>query len=204
MSLPALVTGVNVPAVADLRVRREPDRGRTTKLAERSVRYLAGFGVGTRYGVHANCLKNLVRGITERVLYVRRGEGLGKPPQPVDGVFEKRLAWIRQGLLRKMRSTPVVAVEDYPQLYTGRKRTVYQAAVDSLKSRWLTVRDSYVSTFIKAEKVNLDAKGDPAPRVIQPRTPRYNVMVGRYLKLFEKELVAGFRRLCGYSVVLKG
>jgi hypothetical protein len=107
-------------------------------------------------------------------------------------------------LLRKARSTPIVALEDYPLLYSGRKRLVYQRAVESLMIRGLTVRDSFVSVFIKAEKVNFTVKGDPAPRVIQPRSPRYNVEVGRYLKLFEKELVRAFRRAFGYDVILKG
>lgn len=186
----------------ELQVRDEPNRGRL-RLAARSVRYLSGLGTGVTYGVHADCLKNLVRGITERVLYVRRGEGLGKPPQPKDGVF-RRLAGIRARLLRKAPPTPVVSREDYPLLYNGRKRGVYQRAVDSLKTRGLTVRDSFVSTFIKAEKVNFTSKGDPAPRVIQPRSPRYNVEVGRYLKLYEKSLCVGFQRMCGFPVVLKG
>jgi hypothetical protein len=70
--------------------------------------------------------------------------------------------------------------------------------------RGVSKRDAWVNTFVKAEKINLDSKGDPAPRVIQPRSPRYNLEVGRYLKLFEKELCAGFNRVWGYPVVLKG
>lgn len=185
----------------DLQVRVEP--GRDGRKCRREVRYLAGFGSGVSFGVHSDCLKNLVRGITERVLYVRRGEGLGKPPRPIRGVWS-RLSGVRQHLLRKMRSTPVVDRDLYPLLYNGRKRTVYEKAVDSLKVRGLTVRDAYVSVFIKAEKVNFTAKVDPAPRVIQPRSPRYNVEVGRYLKLFEKELVRGFARVYRYDVILKG
>lgn len=167
------------------------------------MRYMAGLGSGVRYGVHANCLKNMVRGIAERVLYVRRGERLVRPPQPQAGVFG-RLSSLRTRLVRKLNPTPVVEREDYPSLYHGRKQRVYQTAVDSLMTRGLTVADSYVSTFLKAEKVNFTAKVDPAPRVIQPRSARYNVEVGRYLKLFEKELFAGFKRLFGYCVVVKG
>lgn len=172
-------------------------------VGERCVRYMAGFGSGVSYGVHANCLKNMVRGIAERVLYVRRGERLVRPPQPKEGVFG-RLSSLRERLVRKLNSTPIVERDDYPLLYSGRKQRVYQAAVDSLKTRGLTVADSFVSTFLKAEKVNFTAKVDPAPRVIQPRSSRFNVEVGRYLKLFEKELFAGFKRLFGYSVVVKG
>ncbi|APG76369.1 hypothetical protein 1 [Shahe tombus-like virus 1] len=167
------------------------------------MRYLAGFGTGVRYGVHCFNYTNLARGIVERVFYVRRGEGLAPAPQPSVGVFS-RLNAVRQRLLRAVRPTPVVARDEYPGLYTGRKRGVYERALESLKVRAINFRDAWVNTFVKAEKVNLDSKGDPAPRVIQPRSPRYNLEVGRYLKLFEKELCAGFERVWGYPVVLKG
>lgn len=199
---PARETQVDVPVLPDLQVRAEPDRGKF-RVVERSVRYLSGFGVGVRFGVHKDSIKNLTRGIAERVLYVRRGEGLARPPRPVAGAWN-RLGGVRSRLLRKVHSTPVVAREEYPTLYSGRKRLVYERAVDSLNSRGLTVADSYCSTFIKAEKINFDAKVDPAPRVIQPRSPRYNVEVGKYLKLFERELVHGFERAWGYPVILKG
>lgn len=171
--------------------------------SERAVRYLAGLGVGVRYGVHCSNLKNLARGIVERVFYVQSGEGLARAPQPLPGVFT-RLSQVRKRLLGAVRSTPVVAREDYPGLYVGRKRGIYQRAYDSLMIRAVHRRDAWVNTFVKAEKVNFSAKVDPAPRVIQPRSPRYNLEVGRYLKLFEKELCKGFARVWGYPVVLKG
>jgi len=167
------------------------------------MRYLSGFGSGVLFGVHENSLNNLIRGITERVLRVSSGEGLRVPPQPKRDVF-KRLDSIRSRLIRKSPPTPVVDREDYPLLYTGRKRGIYQRAVDSLQQGAIAASDSWVSTFIKAEKVNFTSKVDPAPRVIQPRSPRYNVEVGRYLKLFEKSLVTGFKRVFGYDVILKG
>lgn len=146
---------------------------------------------------------NLARGIVERVFYVSHDGGLARPPQPKPGVFT-RLSTIRQKLLRCMRPTTVVMREDYPALYAGRKRAVYQRAFDSLCVRAINVRDAWVSTFVKAEKVNFSKKSDPAPRVIQPRSPRYNLEVGRYLKLFERELCNGFKRVFGYCVIVKG
>ncbi|UQZ09604.1 putative RNA-dependent RNA polymerase [Freshwater macrophyte associated tombus-like virus 2] len=171
---------------------------------ERVVRILAGLGAGVNYGVHANNLQNLMRGITERVLYVVRGGCLSKVPQPLEGVFAQRLGKLRGRLVRRMPPTPIVDIQDFPELYTGRKRAVYQRAADSLLVRGVSKADSFVSTFLKAEKINFSAKADPAPRVIQPRAPRYNVMVGRYLKLFEKQVFAAFHREFRYPVVLKG
>lgn len=177
--------------------------GRAAASAARSVRYLAGFGTGAHYGVHTATLKNLARGIVERVFYVQRGESLTRAPQPLPGVFT-RLKQVRNSLLKAVRPTPIVDREDYPGLYAGRKRGIYERALASLTVRAVQAKDAWVNTFVKAEKVNLSKKGDPAPRVIQPRSPRYNLEVGRYLKLFERELCHGFERVFGYPVIVKG
>jgi len=165
---------------------------------------MAGFGAGVRYGVHSNSLVNLARGIVERVFYVDNGSGLECPPKPKDNIFNLRLSGLRERLLHKLRPTPIVDRCDYADLYTGRKRGVYQRAWESLKASGVNLKDAWVNTFVKAEKVNFQKKGDPAPRVIQPRSSRYNLEVGRYLKLFEKEMFAGFKRVFGYAVVSKG
>lgn len=177
--------------------------GRIDGVKPRVVRTLLGLGSGAKYGVHNASPNNLVRGIAERVLYLAEGGKLRSTPRPASGVFE-RLKTVRNRLLRSLRPTPVCAMEDYPLLYNGRKRKVYERAVESLFGKSISRVDSYVSTFVKAEKVNFTAKPDPAPRVIQPRSPRYNVCVGRYLKPFEHEVVRGFQKAFGYSVVCKG
>lgn len=148
-------------------------------------------------------MRNLARGVVERVFYVNRDGGLAAPPKPLSNVFG-RLTNLRNRLLKTLRRTPIVDRADYSALYTGRKRGIYERAFASLQMRAINVKDSWVSTFVKAEKVNFSAKGDPAPRVIQPRSPRFNLEVGRYLKLFEGELCRGFKRLFGYSVIVKG
>lgn len=171
---------------------------------ERCVRLLNGYGSGAKYGVHKSSLVNLARGVAERVLATRDSEGvLRKPLRPESGVFAL-LSPIRASLLRNMPSTTVVAREDFPTLYHGRKRAIYEAAVASLSLEAIKVSDAWVSTFVKAEKINFSVKSDPPPRVIQPRTPRYNVEVGKYLKCFEKNLFASFRKCFGYQVIVKG
>lgn len=147
---------------------------------------------------------NLIRGIAERVLYIRSDDGVLTPTRQPDEIGFKRLASVRSQLLKHLRPTTIVPREEYSSLYNGRKQASYQRAYESLLRKAVHRKDAYLSTFIKAEKVNFSAKGDPAPRVIQPRTPRYNVEVGRYLKLFEKELSRGFVSAFGYQVVCKG
>lgn len=88
--------------------------------------------------------------------------------------------------------------------YEGRKRTLYQNASESLRTRPLNVSDSFVSTFVKCEKLRLWQKTNPVPRVIQPRSPRYNLEVARYLKRLEKVLLSGVADVWGGKTVLKG
>lgn len=161
------------------------------------------YGAGACYGVHNDSLVNLVRGVAERVLYNTRDGVLVPVIKPNDDVF-KRLFRVRNMVLRNTPSTTVVSREDYPLLYHGRKRAIYESAVQSLSAKACQRSDAYCSTFVKAEKINFSSKADPAPRVIQPRSPRYNVEVGRYLKCFEKSLFNGFYKTFGYNVILKG
>lgn len=170
----------------------------------RRVRKLVNFGAGVDYGVHSNSLVNLARGIAERVLYTRDSTGgLTNRLMPQQGVFTK-LNSVKRKLLRNLSPTTVVARNEYCELYHGRKRAIYQKAALSLDQRPVERRDANVRTFVKAEKINFDAKTDPAPRVIQPRDPRYILEVGRYLKMFEKRLYKGFAAAWGYDVIVKG
>lgn len=197
--LPGVDTAVHYPSgVKGITITGSYDQGKT-----RSVRILSGFGSGVHFGVHNSSVNNLVRGVVERVLYVSEQGVLRPCRKPKTGAYE-RLSGLRDRLLQNLTPTTVVAKADYASLYTGRKQAIYAKAYESLLIRGIKRADAYVSTFVKAEKINFSAKGDPAPRVIQPRSPRYNLEVGRYLKLFEKELCKGFKRLFGYEVVLKG
>lgn len=176
------------------------DKGTPTRV----VRMLNGFGTEARYGVHNDSVKNLVRGIAERVLYTPGKDGLLEPVRkPTDGFF-KRLHTLQNRLIRHTTSTTRVPLDKFPEMYTGRKRVAYEKAVQELKEVPIKRTDALVKTFIKAEKINFSAKPDPAPRVIQPRSYRYNVEVGRYLKPFEHKVFEAFEKVYGYKVILKG
>lgn len=169
------------------------------------MRVLKGYTGNVFYGVHNASLVNLVRGVVERVLFTANSLGeLEKPRQALKHVF-RRLEFEKLALIRCTLPTRVVSLEEFPSLYNdSRRRTIYERAVTSLFSKAITKSDSFVSTFVKAEKINFSAKPDPAPRVIQPRTARYNACLGCYLKPLEKVLLASHIRSHGYRVVAKG
>jgi hypothetical protein len=90
--------------------------------------------------------------------------------------------------------------------YLGdRRHALYEKALASLETSPLVEEDSHLKTFVKTEKtfeysafadqVYDDLKREPVPRPIQPRDPRYNVEVGRYIKPLEPCLFKGIDRV---------
>jgi len=75
--------------------------------------------------------------------------------------------------------------------------------MESLGRDPLVVKDSYLTSFVKFEKQDLGK----APRVINPRSPRYNLVLGKYLKFLEKRVYKGINRAFGAHTahtVIKG
>lgn len=178
-----------------------PEQG-TPKV--RSVYTIVGCAPDVGIGVHNNNRANIVRALVERVFCVRRDGALQPTPRPVEGVLIKRLAPFRALLCKRLPKTTPIAREDFPSKYVGRRRSVYEAAVLSLCSQAVSRRDAMMKSFIKAEKVLRALFSDPAPRIIQPRDPRYNVEVGVFLKHLEKIVYAAIAGVFGEVTVLKG
>jgi hypothetical protein len=147
---------------------------------------MSQFLLGHNVQTHNNSLQNLVRGVGERVLYTNAK--LHKPLVPYTGIFERRLGKFREQLVKDIGYQSPVTYEKFVNYYKGPRKAVYQRAVDSLMFSSIRRRDAYLSTFVKAEKLNLDIKSDPVPRVIQPRNPRFNVEVGKFLRPLEERM----------------
>lgn len=161
---------------------------------------VVGFSPPNNYLVHNSSLVNLVRGVLTRVFYVK-----GKPPPtPLVGVYASRLSNFRQLLVRRFPSTTRVSYDEFLGFYTGRKKLVYQRAVDSLVASPVNQRDSRVKAFVKAEFINSDDKPDPDPRIISPRDPRFNVELGRFLRPWEHKCYGAIASIFGSPTVLKG
>lgn len=135
---------------------------------------------------HNNTLTNLCRGVGERVLFT--DDKCTKPTQPKALIFVKRLQRYLDQLVLSLGSQSCVSREQFAGFYTGHRRKVYDRAVAGLVLQPIRPRDACLKTFVKAEKFIEGAKIDPVPRVIQPRTPRYNVELGRYLRPLEKKV----------------
>lgn len=203
-------TGVSTPVLPGLVVRQIPRRRPTVRRAY----YLNGTGGALRYIVHNNSLINVQRGIAERVLYIKSNDGTYAPPvRPAAGVFQERLMEFQRNLRRHLSPTTPILRDEFPLLYRGRRQKVYEDAAVGLRLRPVERRDSYLKAFVKAEKIlhsayyvrdSIEGKDDPAPRIIQPRDPRYNVEVGKYLKPCEGRLYKAIGKVWGGVTVAKG
>jgi hypothetical protein len=161
---------------------------------------VVGFSPPNSYLVHNSSINNLARGVLTRVFLVK-----GKPPpKPREGIYHERLSYFREELLKRFPSTTRCSYVEFLNYYTGRKRTIYTAAVESLGTSPVSHTDARVKAFVKAEFINSDDKPDPDPRVISPRDPRYNVEVGRFLRPVEHKIYGAIAAMFGEPTVLKG
>lgn len=171
---------------------------------EKEYGSLTGLGASFLFKVHNQSLANLMRGIYERLLFVPAEDGFVPTPLPKKGEFPLRMSWFANAVIKNSsRSNPILPIE-FAELYQARKRTVYMNAVSSLDNFGISKFDSYMQTFTKVEKVNFTTKSDPAPRIIQPRSPRYNVSVGVFIKPMEKMLCNAVSKVLGSHTIVKG
>lgn len=164
---------------------------------------LERFGPSRCVGVHNNSVANGLRAVRERVFGVIGPKGLEPTPKPVQGAFDVCVDF-RAAVIAACKQVPRWTVRQFIATYHGQKRVRYEAAARSLKCRALNPRDAHIKAFIKAEALNLCDKPDPAPRIIQPRGPRYNLCIGRYLKPAEPALYEAVAQVWGGPTVMKG
>jgi hypothetical protein len=113
------------------------------------------------------------------------------------------LSAFRENVMNNMPNLPVMTSQQVVDTYRGSKKMLYQKALYSLEESELTERDSHLSAFVKFEKQDV-AK---APRVINPRSTRYNLRLGKYLKHAEHKYFTAINKAfgsCTTNTVIKG
>lgn len=142
------------------------------------------------FGAHNNNLPNLLRALNERVFNVQSANGLVPTPQPEKGVWKKLNHVSRRLAARVTEFGTVVPLTDqeFVEQSPSNKRNLYAAAAEEKRVRGWSKRDARIKAFVKFEKLNFTKKSDPAPRIIQPRSPVYNIALGRYTRRVEEEL----------------
>lgn len=151
-----------------------------------------------------NCdIETVSHAILERVYFVKDGKGKFKrPPKPwthasvislpnpkraAQEKFDRRLQTFSRAMHKvaaRTGQTPPISSDEFLMLYSGAKLACYTKAVESLQNKPLEERDCRVKVFTKDEY----RKPGGAPRAIQPRSPRFNVQLGRHLKHLEHNI----------------
>lgn len=188
------------PAVRNNRV---VEYSKPAPVKTRKALVVCGVGSRVNYILHNNSASNVRRALMERLFYVEVNGQLQRPPQPIPNKFAD-LHGLRSELSELLGIRAPVARTTFVQSRPAEKRKVYEDALVSLQFLPVNRKDARVDgAFVKCEKVNAK-KGDPAPRIIQPRTVRYNIEVGRYLAPVEHDIYSAIDTLWGGPTVMKG
>jgi hypothetical protein len=153
-----------------------------------------------------NDMETLRRAVRERVFYVKSASGeFTPPPKPKTGVFANRLASVSNALISLLSKTAPMSHQQFVDSRRGRKRVMYQSVLDEMAVTGQSISsEALVKVFVKFEKTDRTSKRDPVPRVISPRSPRYNIRVGRYFKKIEEKIFKHLGTLFGHRTVIKG
>jgi len=151
-----------------------------------------------------NEINTLERGVKERVFYVKKDGVFVPPPRPLPGHFAATLAQSREQLIKFLPRIAPLSRADFVSTFRGPKRKVYDAAFSSLLRRGFCVKDAWIKVFVKYEKTDFTRKTDPVPRIISPRSARYNIEVGRFLRPLEERIFRSLAKLFGQPTVFKG
>lgn len=164
---------------------------------------LSGFSPDGKYAVYNNTLHCSEAAVKERVLFVKANGTFVSPPRPAPSHFSSVLSEITRLLKKNVIYGNPMSNKEFALSYQAPKKNVYLQAAESLEIRPLTKKDSYIQAFTKCEKYQFREKV-PVPRIIQPRSPRYNVCVGRYLKPIEKKIYESVNTIFGSKTIMKG
>lgn len=129
-------------------------------------------------GVHSVCAHNELSSLLMRTM--------GPVPEQVWGELGDCVKGLWARIRRLARRYPGQrwTLEETAMSYSGRLRRRYLAAAESLALKPLEPTDGELKPFLKAEKVWCGTKR-VKPRMIFPRSPRYNLVLASYLKGFE-------------------
>lgn len=170
----------------------------------RFIGVIKGLVGVARYCCFSDSIDNAYTAILERVFYHAVPEGFAPPRVPDVEQVTQALSGFRASFIKSITTTVPVPLQVYPERnYRGRKLRLYQRARDNVLGRTYGRDFGKLKSFIKHEKC-LEKPKRTVPRVIQPRSPEYNVCVGRYVRHLEHRVYGIIDELWGGRTVMKG
>lgn len=160
--------------------------------------------------LHNNSLENMKRGVLRRFLLEQNGRAWIPVAQPPIRTIYDLCATTRRLLCQDLPVLQPYSLREFPELYTGKKRALYRQAVDDIERLGWDDKWAELKVFVKKEKIDFEEKPDPDPRIIYPRDPRFNVLLGVYVRKLEHSLYSAIDSMWQratkrtHRVVMKG
>lgn len=156
---------------------------------------LSGVTPTTGLGVYNNTVHTVERALLERYFMVKISGEFRRPIAPAIGMYDTpHFLRFADTLISSMRRVATVYSDvATAALYTGPKRRLYEAALRSLAQVCVNKGDAKIRQFAKLQKQDLSS----APRIINPRSSRYNLEAARYLKKLEKQAYRAINKAWG-------
>lgn len=169
---------------------------------ERSLLIIDGISAEERsLKINDPNIDTLSCALLERMYYCKVGNDYLAPPVPSRTHIDATLTEFTKRLKKQLPISTRISPEQFVEMYTGRKKTIYSNALPEFYERGVLEEHARSVAFVKCEKV----PAEKAPRCIQPRHPVYNVGVGSYLKPIEHSVYRAIARVFGSRVtVVKG
>jgi len=139
---------------------------------------LPGLGSKHNLGVYNNNVNAVERAFIERYFLCKYPNGYAPAIQPRTHAFGGAVNKFREELLTHLPTLPVLTLAQTVNLFPANKRKVYQRAHEELSRVGFSPKDARLKSFVKFEKQDVSK----APRIINPRSPKYNLLLARYLK----------------------
>jgi len=171
-----------------------------------------GVGRDVNVSFFRNSIHNLATAIETRVFRRKIGsdwEFISSTPHSIDqyskflhspdGIFN-----FEKSFDDHVSTIAPLTDDQFVQHYLGRRRRVYQNALDSLNVIPLAKEDANCKCFLKKEKDIPADKPDAIPRVITFPDPRYGLSFGRYIKAIEHDFFICIDSIYRSKTVMKG
>nr|QCO93466.1 P1-RdRp fusion protein [Barley yellow dwarf virus PAS] len=177
------------------------DGARLRKVSS-NIRYLTQTHLGLVYKAPNASLHNALVAVERRVFTVGKGDKAIYPPHPEHDIFTETMDYFAESVIDKVGHCKTYTPQQLALSYSAGKRAQYFKAVESLKKEPYQMKDSNVQAFLKKEKHWMTKA--IAPRLICPRSKRYNIILGTRLKFNEKKIMHAIDSVFGSPTVLSG
>lgn len=164
---------------------------------------ISGF---SNYGVNNGDIRTMCSSLLERMYFCKVDGSFVEALEPDVNFLRSSLRLFRKGIIEQCKFVTPMTRRQVVETFRSRKRVLYEKAFQELRYRDVTRNDAVSKLFVKVEKV---IRGK-APRAIQPRSPEYNLDLGRFIKACENKIYRAITKMysklggVGLPVVFKG